>query len=104
ATANGPIRMAFAGRPYPAGGGLYELELYAAVNICTNLEPGLFHYDPARHLLTRLCGRTAAVASLLRDAAGSTAIPEDSLQVLLILAARFPPLAVEDGSLAPALD
>jgi SagB-type dehydrogenase family enzyme len=103
ATGHGAIRMDFAHRPYPAGGALYELELYAAVNFCANLEPGLFHYDPARHRLTRLCGRTAPVASLLRDAAESTAIPEDSLQVLLILAARFPRLAWKYESLAYAL-
>jgi SagB-type dehydrogenase family enzyme len=103
ATGYGPIRMDFASRPYPAGGALYELELYAAVNVCVNLEPGLFHYDPARHHLTQRCGRTALVASLLRDAAESTGIPEDSLQVLMILAARFPRLAWKYESLAYAL-
>src|SRR5262249_31448453 len=51
----------------------------------------------------RLCGRTAPVAALLRDAAESTAIPEDSLQVLLILAARYPRLAWKYESLAYAL-
>jgi SagB-type dehydrogenase family enzyme len=77
--------------------------LYAAVNACANLEPGLYHYDPARHRLTRLCGRTAEVAFLLRDAAGSTGTPEDNLQVLLILAARFGRLAWKYESLAYAL-
>ena len=59
ATDHGPIRMDFASRPYPAGGGLYELEFYAAVNVCGNLDPGLYHYDPARHRLIRLCGTDA---------------------------------------------
>jgi SagB-type dehydrogenase family enzyme len=95
--------MDFASRPYPAGGGLYELELYAAVNSCANLDSGLYHYDPARHRLTRLCGRTAEVGGLLRDAAESTAISEDTLQVLLILAARFPRLAWKYESIAYAL-
>jgi SagB-type dehydrogenase family enzyme len=103
ATDGGPVRMDFASRPYPAGGGLYELELYAAVNLCANFEPGLHHYDPSRHCLTRLCGRTADVASLLRDAAESTAIPEDSVQVLLILAARFPRVAWKYEAIAYAL-
>jgi oxazoline/thiazoline dehydrogenase len=103
ATNNGPVCMEFASRPYPAGGGLYELELYAAVNRCANLQPGLHHYDPARHRLTRLCGRTAEVAGLLRDAAESTAIPEDSVQVLLILAARFARVAWKYESIAYAL-
>src|SRR5262249_61960569 len=58
-TGRGPVRMDFASRPYPAGGGLYELEVYAAVNACANLGRGLYHYDAARHRLTRVCGRTA---------------------------------------------
>jgi SagB-type dehydrogenase family enzyme len=103
ATPAGPVRMDFASRPYPAGGGLYELELYAAVNVCHNLVPGLYHYDPARHGLTRLCGRTAAVAGLLGDAAASTGTPADNLQVLLILAARLPRLAWKYESIAYTL-
>jgi SagB-type dehydrogenase family enzyme len=102
-TPHGPVRMDFASRPYPTGGGLYELELYAAVNACTNLDSGLYHYDPTQHLLTQLCGRTAEVAGLLRDAAESTAIAEDHLQVLLILAARFSRLAWKYESIAYAL-
>ncbi len=103
ATAAGPVRMDFASRPYPAGGSLHELELYAAVNRCDNLEAGLHHYDPLRHRLTRLCGRTAEVGRLLREAAESTAIPEESVQVLLVLAARFARLAWKYESIAYAL-
>jgi SagB-type dehydrogenase family enzyme len=43
------------------------------------------------------------VEGLLRDAAESTAIAEDNLQVLLILAARFPRLAWKYESIAYAL-
>jgi SagB-type dehydrogenase family enzyme len=103
ATSGGPVRMDFASRPYPAGGGLYELELYAAVNVCANLQPGLHHYDPSRHCLTRLCGPTAEVAGLLRDAAESAGIPEDGVQVLLVLAARFGRVAWKYESIAYAL-
>jgi SagB-type dehydrogenase family enzyme len=102
-TPRGPVRQDFAARPYPAGGGLYELELYAAIQACDSLGPGLYHYDPAGHRLVRLCERTAEVASLLRDAAESTGTPEDTLQVLLILAARFPRVAWKYESIAYAL-
>jgi SagB-type dehydrogenase family enzyme len=68
-----------------------------------NLEPGLYHYDPSRHQLTRLCGRTADVRKLLRDAAASAALAEDTLQVLLILAARFPRVTWKYESIAYAL-
>ena len=33
-TPRGPVPMAFAPRPYPAGGALYELEVYPAVEAC----------------------------------------------------------------------
>jgi SagB-type dehydrogenase family enzyme len=103
ATQAGPVRMDFVGRPYPAGGSLYELEVYATVNRCANLAAGLYHYDAARHRLIRLCERTAEVDGLLRDAAQSTGIPADSLQVLLVLAARFPRVAWKYESIAYSL-
>jgi SagB-type dehydrogenase family enzyme len=102
-TPRGPVRQEFAARPYPAGGGLYELELYAAIQTCNPLAPGLYHYDPGGHRLIRLQGRTPEVVALLRDAAESTATPEDTLQVLLILAARFPRVAWKYESIAYAL-
>jgi SagB-type dehydrogenase family enzyme len=81
----------------------YELEFYAAVNLCPNLELGLYHYDSLGHRLGRLCGRTAELESLFRDAAESTAIPKTDLQVLLVLAARFPRLMWKYESIAYAL-
>jgi oxazoline/thiazoline dehydrogenase len=100
---HGPVRLEFAPRPYPAGGSLYELEMYAAIQSCKNLARGLYHYDPARHRLIQLRGVTAEVAELLRDAAASSAIPEDAVQVLLILAARFARVAWKYESIAYAL-
>jgi oxazoline/thiazoline dehydrogenase len=102
-TPGGSILMDFAARPYPAGGALYELDVYAAVNQCANLEAGLHHYDASQHRLTQICGRTSEVAELLRDAITSTAIPENQLQVLLILAARVPRIAWKYESIAYAL-
>jgi SagB-type dehydrogenase family enzyme len=103
ATPHGSIPMEFALRPYPAGGALYELELYAAVNHCVNLESGLYHYDPSGHRLTRLGERAAEIGALLKDAAGSTGIPDPNLQVLIILAARIPRVAWKYESIAYSL-
>jgi SagB-type dehydrogenase family enzyme len=102
-TPRGPVRQDFAARPYPAGGGLYELEVYAAIQVCDSLASGLYHYDAVGHRLIRLQGHTPELAALLRDAAESTATPVDSLQVLLILAARFPRVAWKYESIAYAL-
>ena len=99
----GPVQMEMALRPYPGGGALHELELYAAVNACEGLGPGLYHYDPLGHRLILLCQRTADVEELLRYASLSTAVPPEQLQVLLVLAARFPRVAWKYASVAYAL-
>jgi SagB-type dehydrogenase family enzyme len=103
ATPHGPVRLDLASRPYPAGGGLYELELYVTVQACADLAPGLYHYEPLHHRLGRLCGRTAEVERLLRDAAGASGIPGEQLQLLLIVAARFPRVAWKYAGMAYAL-
>jgi Nitroreductase family len=41
-------------RSVPSGGALFPLELYVAAGNVSGLEPGLFHYDPLRHVLERL--------------------------------------------------
>jgi SagB-type dehydrogenase family enzyme len=99
----GPLSIEFASRPYPAGGSLYELEFYLAVQACDGLEPGLYHYDPRRHRLVRRCGRTEGLGHLIRDAAASASIPEESVQVVVILASRFRRLSWKYASIAYAL-
>ncbi len=103
ATPAGPIRVEGTTRPYPAGGGLYELEVYAVVQSCRGLAPGLYHYDPEGHRLGRVAGPTPDVQALLTDAARSAAVAPEGLQVLLILASRFRRLAWKYASLAYAL-
>ncbi len=100
---DGPIRVESTTRPYPAGGGLYELEVHAVVRACQNLAPGLYHYDPAGHRLGRLSGPTPEVEALLEDAGQSAGAAPEGLQVLLILASRFPRLSWKYASLAYAL-
>jgi SagB-type dehydrogenase family enzyme len=70
-------------RPYPGGGAVYELEIYACVRACADLKPGLYHYCPLTHRLTRLAGNPEA---LLESA---TQPPHAAPQVLLTIAARF---------------
>jgi SagB-type dehydrogenase family enzyme len=102
-TPHGPLTMGFTSRPYPAGGSLYEMEIYPLVNACTGLEPGLYHYDPLGHRLGRVAGRTAAVEQLIRTTGWAKETSPESLQVLLILAARFPRVSWKYATLAYAL-
>ncbi len=103
ATPAGPMRMDFALRPYPAGGALYELEVYAVVAACRGLSPGLYHYDGLGHRLVRRAGRTATVERLLSDAALAAGVQPAKTQVLLVLAARLPRVAWKYAGLAYAL-
>lgn len=103
AAPSGPITMDFTERPYPAGGGLYELEFYTVIGACQDLAPGLCHYDPQQHRLDRVCGATRDVDLLLQDAAASAGIARETLQVLVILTARFQRLAWKYESIAYSL-
>jgi len=80
-------------RPVPAAGAIHEIELYLAVERCSGLERGLYHYCGARHELYRLPAKENELAVLLRDAALAWAKPDDPPHVLVILASRFPRLA-----------
>ncbi len=102
-TPTGQMRMATGSRPYPAGGGLYEMEFYLAINACDGLTAGLYHYDPKQHRLGRLAGRTTELAQLLGGASGATGVPAQNLQVLVILTARFQRLAWKYAAIAYAL-
>ena len=77
-----------AARPYPTGGGLYELELYPVVGRCDGLGSGLYHYDPVGHRLGLLADDGPAVRRLLDDARARSLMP-DTPQVLVVVAARF---------------
>jgi SagB-type dehydrogenase family enzyme len=102
-TPAGPVRMEFARRPYPSGGGLYELEVYAAVASCRGVSPGLYRYDGLDHKLERRAGLTAEVERLLAGAALAAGLKPRNVQVLLVLAARLPRLAWKYTGLAYAL-
>lgn len=75
-------------RPYPAGGALYELEIYPVINRCQGLEPGLYHYQPLSHNLYAIADWDPAVEALIFDAWKSTG-QQDVPQVILIITARF---------------
>ena len=102
-TTQGILQMDLAYRPFPSAGGLYEVELYVAINRCKNLTPGLYYHDPEKHRLIRVSGMTADVEALLRDAGVATMVPVEQIQTLTILAARFQRLAWKYSSIAYAL-
>lgn len=75
-------------RPYPSGGASYDLEVYLITGACEQLEPGLYHYDPAAHALHMLTGETPALQALRLEAMSNCGV-SSSPQLLLCLASRF---------------
>jgi oxazoline/thiazoline dehydrogenase len=88
-------------RPYPSGGAMYELELYLAIDRCQEIESGLYYYQPQAHELCSICGATAPVQALLRNAGMS--MGADNPQLLIIITARFQRLAWKYESISYAL-
>jgi SagB-type dehydrogenase family enzyme len=102
-TPHGPMPMSIAARPYPSGGALYELEFYVAIETCDGLDRGLYYYEPCGHRLIRICGGSAELMGLFQDAADSAGIPENTIQVLLVITARVPRISWKYSSIAYAL-
>jgi SagB-type dehydrogenase family enzyme len=97
----GPV-VAYAARPYPSGGGSYELELYLAVDKCEGLARGFYHYDAGGHALMPIGVRSHELDALLTGAAfamGASAVP----QILITIAARFGRISWKYSSVAYAL-
>nr|UXE45633.1 hypothetical protein Hi04_10k_c5016_00042 [uncultured bacterium] len=102
--ASGPTTtFDFAGRPYPSGGALYELEFYPVIGVCQGLERGMYAYDPLQHRLRLIAGDNSDVKSLVDDAAMSAGIEPATVQVLLVLASQFRRIAWKYESIAYAL-
>jgi hypothetical protein len=75
-------------RPYPSGGGAYDLELYLTIDRCTDIAPAVYHYDPLEHRLCKIAEHDAQSAALLLDAQRSAAMSTNP-QVLITLTSRF---------------
>jgi SagB-type dehydrogenase family enzyme len=97
----GPM-LTYTVRPYPSGGGSYELELYLAVDKCEGLPRGFYHYDAGGHALVPIGVRTPEFEALLKGAEfamGAPAVP----QILITIAARFGRVSWKYSSIAYAL-
>ncbi|ONH59984.1 hypothetical protein CcI49_14865 [Frankia sp. CcI49] len=74
-------------RPYPMGGALCELEVYALVHRCEGLERGVYHYEAAGHRLERLGPLEGAATRALEYVTASARFTEPP-QVYLVITAR----------------
>ena len=97
----GPV-VEYAARPYPAGGGAYELELYLAVANCEGLSRGFYHYDADRHALAPIGVRAQELDALLAGAEFAMGAPA-APQILITIAARFSRVSWKYSSVAYSL-
>jgi oxazoline/thiazoline dehydrogenase len=88
--------------PYPSGGASSELTLYAVIDRCEGVADGIHQYAPDEHVLYPVCGRTAGVELLLREAAAAMKVPAVP-QVLIVVAARFQRVSWKYESMAYSL-
>jgi SagB-type dehydrogenase family enzyme len=75
-------------RPYPSGGGVYELELYPVVRNVAGLEPGMYHYDSFDHVLRPVAAAGSRAVYQLMKPAAATLTGGAEPQVLIVMAAR----------------
>jgi SagB-type dehydrogenase family enzyme len=98
---SGPM-LTYTVRPYPSGGGSYELELYLTVGRCEGLPQGFYHYDAGGHTLVPIdISRQKLDAQLkaAQFAMGAAAAP----QIVVTIAARFGRVSWKYSSIAYAL-
>lgn len=94
--------VTYAARPYPSGGGAYELELYLTVANCEGLGRGFYHYDADRHALVPIGVRDQELDALLAGAEFAMGAPA-APQILMTIAARFSRVSWKYSSVAYSL-
>lgn len=89
-------------RPYPAGGALYETEVYVLVHRCEGLEPGLYAYRLEDHTLYQLPAQKDDLEMLLQVSTKSM-LSQEPPQVVLVLTACFARIAWKYETMAYAV-
>ena len=86
-------------RCYPSGGAIYENELNLFINKCDGIEPGVYHYNPYQHFLTKVNELTSEAKKIIEKSKCATA-KEGGIQILIVISARFQRLSWKYESMA----
>ena len=89
-------------RPYPAGGGMHELDIYVAVRLVAGLAPGLHRFDAVANTLVPVAEESAAYWNWFHMVPAWPE-PQTQPQALLVLSARFGRVMWKYESMAYAL-
>ena len=90
-------------RPYASAGALFETDVVVIAHRVTGLVQGAYLYRPGAHALRPLEGDPASIDGLLFDASQATVAGIQRPQALLVMAARFPDLAIKYDGIAYSL-
>lgn len=90
----------FPQRPLPGAGARNEIEFYAVVHHCADLEPGLYHYAAAAHRLYRIRAPGSTTNEIVRRAGLCWAKGGASPHVVIVVAARFGRMASRYAAIA----
>ncbi len=102
-TPNGVVELEFLSRPFPAGGSLHELEIYAVVQRCAGLTPGVYRYEPLSHGLEAVAPPSEDTQAILEDAGQAAGVLLEQIQLTFVITARFPRIAWKYSGFAYAL-
>jgi SagB-type dehydrogenase family enzyme len=91
-----------AARPFPCGGGAYELELYLTVRRCAGLAEGIYYYDPVGHRLVLVNSDDTDRRAMLYVASVATAMQANP-DVLITITSRFQRLSWKYRAIAYAV-
>jgi SagB-type dehydrogenase family enzyme len=101
--AGSPVSYQTVSRPFPAGGGLGEVELYVTVVRCAGLEPGIYRYDPAGHRLVPRPHDQAARMELVQQAYMATGRLLAEPQLVFTVTSRLERISWKYATIAYAL-
>jgi SagB-type dehydrogenase family enzyme len=76
-------------RPYPGGGGAFELEIYPVVRHVTGLTPGIYHYDPYDHVLRAVPTTTTNAPTTILKFAQYSSARNSPPQLAFVFTSRF---------------
>ncbi|MFJ6096116.1 SagB family peptide dehydrogenase [Williamsia muralis] len=78
----------FPSKPFPSGGGLYEMEVYPVVRQVHGLAAGMYHYDAFDHALRPVAAIDRPAISRLLTPSSLTLADGQLPQILFVFAAR----------------
>lgn len=80
-------------RPYPGAGAIHEIEFYLVVNACEGLEPDIYYYHPAQHVLYRKNIDKQHIQKIILDAKLGMGSNGTNPQILFVLTSCFDKIA-----------